>query len=180
MIIKVLGQVFKHVRYLVGASVVAFTVLSAAILLPNTNALIQVLSSATVSVVFKLNFLLSLYGSLLTNFTPVSALYLIITAILFGVNIGLLTYYIRRRQVKNGNTTAHLANLGGIISAVLGIGCAACGSIVLTAILSLFGAGSLILLLPFNGVEFGVLGIILLCFSSYYLMKRINDPLVCK
>lgn len=179
MIFQVLGQVFRHVRYVIGATGVAFVVLSAALLLPNTSAIAQVLSSDSVNLYVKLSFIISLYGSLATNFNIISALSLLITAVLFGVNIGLLTYYIRRRQVKSRNTTAHLASVGGMVSAALGIGCAACGSIVLSAILSMFGAGSLILLLPLHGVEFGLVGIILLCFSIYYLMKRINDPLVC-
>ena len=100
-------------------------------------------------------------------------------AVLFGINIALLTYYIRRRQEKTGNTKASLASLGGIVSAGLGIGCAACGSVVLTSLLGMFGAGSLLLLLPLHGAEFGIVGLILLLVSIRYLIKRIQDPLVC-
>jgi uncharacterized membrane protein len=67
-----------------------------------------------------------------------------------------------------------------MISAVFGIGCAACGSVILTAILGIAGTGALLTWLPLHGLEFGVVGIILLSFSIYYLAKRINDPLVCK
>lgn len=179
MVLSVLKRVFRHVRYIVGASGVAFMVLSAALLLPNYDTLVQVLFSGTARLSIKISFVLSLYGSLLTNFTVFSALYLILISILFGINIALLTFYIRRRQEKSHNTTAHLASVGGMISAVLGIGCAACGSVVLTAVLSLFGASGLLLLLPFHGVEFGVFGLILLLISIRYLIKRVNDPLVC-
>ncbi len=161
------------------ASGVAFVVLSAALLLPNYDSIVQVTTSDSVNLGVKLSFLASLYGSLITNFTLISAGYLLTTAILFGINISLLIYYIRRQQVKSDNIAAHLTSLGGIVSATFGIGCAACGSIILTALLTTFGAGGLILWLPFHGVEFSVLGIILLCFSVYYLSKKISNPLVC-
>jgi len=102
-----------------------------------------------------------------------------VVAILFGINISLLTFYIRKRQVASKNKKVHLTSLGGFASAVLGIGCAACGSIVLSALLSTFGAGTLIVMLPLHGLEFGLVGIILLLFSNRYLIKRIEDPLIC-
>lgn len=179
MIGLVLRRVFRHVRYIVGASGVAFTVLSAALLLPNLSAIIKVSCSDSINFGTKISFVVSLYGSLFTNFTLLSAFFVILTAVLFGINIALLTYYIRRRQIKNYNTTHHLASIGGIVSAALGIGCAACGSVVLTAVFGLFGAGSLLLLLPFNGAEFGLVGIVLLFFSIHYLILRIQDPLMC-
>ncbi|MFT7644806.1 MAG: uncharacterized membrane protein YjfL (UPF0719 family) [Candidatus Paceibacteria bacterium] len=175
----VLRRVFRHVRYILGATGVAFTVLSAALLLPNLSIIIQVVFSGSVSFGTKISFVVSLYGSLFTNFTLLSAFFVVLTAVFFGINIALLTYYIRRRQIKNHNTTHHLSSIGGLLSAALGIGCVACGSVVLTSVFGLFGAGGLLLLLPFNGAEFGMLGILLLLFSIYYLIRKIQDPIVC-
>lgn len=180
MNLRVLKQVFKHVRYSLVAVGVAFIVLSAALLLSNISVIIQVFSSSAVTLIEKFVFLLSLYGSLITNFTILTGLYLLIISALFGVNIALLTYYIRRRKINSKNSKAELTSIGGILSAVLGIGCAACGSVILTAILGIFGAGSLIILLPLKGMEFGILGLFLLGFSTVYLLKRINDPLICR
>ncbi len=179
MVLIVLKTVFLHVRYIIGSIGVALAVLSVALLLPNKEVLWQVFSSSAVTLVVKLNLLLSLYGSLFTNYSFFSISSLVITAVLFGINVAFLAYYIRRRQQKAKNTSTHLASIGGLISAALGIGCAACGSIVLTAALGLFGSGGLILLLPLHGSEFGVLGIILLLWSINNLANRINDPLVC-
>jgi hypothetical protein len=179
MIGLVLRRVFRHVRYILGAVGVAFTVLSAALLLPNLSVIIQVVFSGSVSFSTKISFVASLYGSLFTNFTLLSVSFVVLTAGLFGINIALLTYYIRRRQIKSDNTEHHLASIGGIVSAAFGIGCAACGSVVLTAVFALFGGGGLLLLLPFNGAEFGMFGILLLLFSIYYLIRRIQDPIVC-
>jgi hypothetical protein len=162
------------------ATIVALTVVGAALLLPNHSLLIGVLLSDSISFSSKINFTFSLLGSITTNFTLFSATYLILVAIMFGINIALLTFYIRRRQNKQSSKKMKLANAGGIISAVFGIGCMACGSIILTAIFGIFGAGALIAALPFHGIEFGVVGILLLAFSIYYIAKRTNDPLVCR
>ncbi|MCA9353929.1 MAG: hypothetical protein KC877_00230 [Candidatus Kaiserbacteria bacterium] len=176
----VLTRVFRHRRYVFGAALVAFAVLTAGVMLPNWGILVQILFSGSIGLGAKLSFVFSLYGSIFTNFTVFSALYLLLIAVLFGINVGILTFYIRRRQTKRTEgAAAHLASIGGIVSAMLGIGCAACGSVVITAVLGLFGATGLLLLLPFHGIEFGVLGLILLIVSIRYLMRRINDPIVC-
>lgn len=177
--ISVLQRVFRHPRYVVGAVVVALSALSAALLLPNTQILLQVIRSGAVGWGDKVHFVLSMYGTLGSNFTLFSATLLIITVVLFGINIALLTFYIRRRQEASRGTVAHMASIGGVVSAVLGIGCAACGSVVLTSLLGLFGASGLLLLLPLHGVEFGIVGLVLLVVSIRYLIKRIEDPIIC-
>lgn len=180
MIISVLLRVFRNTRYTLMAGGVAFMVLSATLLLPNLGAITQVFAAGSVSLSAKLSFLVSLYGTILTNFNLLSATNLVLIAVLFGVNISLVTYYIRRQQVASSNTKVHAASMGGLVSGVLGIGCAACGSIILTALLGTFGAGSFIVLLPFHGAEFGLIGIALMLASIYYVSARINDPLVCR
>jgi hypothetical protein len=59
------------------------------------------------------------------------------------------------------------------------VGCAACGSVILTAILATIGVGGLLLALPFKGAELGIIALGILFWSNYYLAKKINDPLVC-
>jgi len=69
---------------------------------------------------------------------------------------------------------------GGLISGIFGIGCAACGTLVLTPLLALIGAGGIVALLPFGGQEFGVFGVGMLGFSIFVIAKKIQEPLVCK
>lgn len=178
--VGVLSKVFSQPRYSIMAIIVALTLVSAALLLPNRELLFGVLMSDSVGIGHKINFLLSLLGSITTNFSFLSASYLILVAIMFGLNISLLTYYIRRRQSRETSRKIQLANIGGIVSAVFGIGCMTCGSVVLTAIFGIFGAGAIIAFLPWHGFEFGIIGLLLLSFSIYYIGKRINDPLVCR
>lgn len=179
MTFRVLRRVFRHGRYVLVAIGVALTAFSAALLLPHSKTLGQVWGSGTADLETKVSFFFSLYGTIESSFTTFSRSVLLLTVVLLGINMALLIFYIRRRQEASGGKTAQLASIGGVVSAVLGIGCAACGSVILTTILGLFGAGSLLLMLPFHGAEFGVLGIVLLLVSIGYLVKRINDPIVC-
>ena len=181
MALRVLKRVFGELRYVVGAVGVVFIFMTASLLLPSFSLIVQILSSSSLGMVDKITFVWSLYGALFSNNTLFSGFVLITTALLFGINIGLLTYYVRRRQTGVGQSKkANLAGLGGLMSAVLGMGCAACGSVVLTALFGVFGASSIVLFLPFDGAEFGLVGIILLLVSIRYLIQHINDPLICK
>ncbi|OGZ61172.1 MAG: hypothetical protein A2919_01050 [Candidatus Spechtbacteria bacterium RIFCSPLOWO2_01_FULL_43_12] len=72
-----------------------------------------------------------------------------------------------------------LGMLGGSVLGILGIGCGACGSLILTPLAISIGATGFLAVLPFGGSEFGFLGIALFMFSMYSLSKKINDPLIC-
>lgn len=179
MVLAVLRRVFGNFRYAQLAIVVAFLVLSAAILFPNREVVMQIFSSPAFSFGAKLAFLVSLYGALTTSFSAYSAVFTVSAAVLFGIDIALLVFYVRRRQAGSAGLSAEWNSLGGLISGVLGVGCAACGSVILTSIFAAFGAGGLLLLLPLHGAEFGLIGILFLLASIFQLAKRINDPLVC-
>lgn len=178
---SVLKTVFSKFRYLLIAVIVSLLVFSFAVWLPNFSLLSQVLhpdSAGTISE--KANFVFSLYGSIGTNFSIVSASYTIAIAILFGINIALLAYYIRRARGGARNVgSSGAAGIGGLVSGIFGIGCAACGTFIFTSVLALFGATGLLVFLPFGGEEFGFIGVGLLVYSVYLLTKKINDPLVC-
>lgn len=179
MFADVLKRVFGHFRYVLVAGIVAFAIVSAAILLPNRVIIQQVLFSDSSAFSDKVLFVFNMLGTLATNFSLLTASYLFLVAIVFGINVSLLTFYIRRRQEVSHTKRVHLASIGGFVSAVLGIGCIACGSVILTAVFGLVGAGVIITFLPFHGLEFGVIGISLLLVSTFYLVKKIHDPIVC-
>lgn len=179
---SVLKTVFSKFKYLLIASSVSILVFSFAVWLPNLSLLSRVLHPDSAgSMTDKAGFLFSLYGSIGTNFTVISASSTIAIAILFGMNIALLAYYIARaRGGVRGVGSTGAAGMGGLISGIFGIGCAACGTFIFTSVLALFGATGLLVLLPFGGEEFGFIGVALLLYSTYLLVKKINDPLVCE
>jgi len=181
MLLGQLKVVFMKPKYTALAILIAGMVFTLAILIPNLSLIGIIFLSSTASVFEKLSLIISLYGSIGTNFTVISASYTILIAVLFGMNIALLTYYIRKVSggVKGVRSTGAVS-IGGLVSGVFGIGCAACGTFILTSVLALFGATSLLAFLPFGGEEFGFLGVGLLLYSVYMLVKKIDAPFVCK
>lgn len=167
--------------YLLLAGFVAFVVFSYAMWVPNIALIATYLSLPNVVFMEKLTLLVGLYASITTSFTLFTATYTIAMSLLFGINMALLVYYIRkvRRGQTQGVRYTGLASLGGIIAGFFGIGCAACGTVILSAFLSLIGATTLLSYLPFGGEEFGVLGVALLIYATYMLSKKIMQGSTC-
>jgi len=177
-VFKEILKIFKDIRYVGLASVVALIVFAFAVLIPNTKLLTQIIPNLNISLVVKLNLIFSLFGSIQTNFTILSASYTIAIAILFGINVALFLHYVRNQ--RTGATKINgAAGIGGLVSGIFGIGCAACGTFILTWVLSLIGAAGIISFLPLGGEEFGILGVILLILSIRMIAKKIISPQTC-
>lgn len=172
-------KIFSQIKYTTIAIVTSVVVFTFAVWLPNFRLIIEILFNSSASSIEKINIIFSLFGSIQTNFSIVSASYTIAIAVLFGINVALIIYYIRdRRNANIGSGTTLSA--GGLISGIFGIGCASCGTFVIGALLSIFGASVLLSYLPFGGEEFGFLGVGLLIYSSYLILNKISKPLVCE
>tara|TARA_B100000508_G_scaffold101355_1_gene79799 strand:- start:6422 stop:6970 length:549 start_codon:yes stop_codon:yes gene_type:complete len=180
MYLKTLKQALVKPIYTGLFLTVSFVVLSIAVLLPHLGLLKTLWQYESVSLLeFGLLFV-KLYGSPGTNFTFLSATYTVLIAVLFGLQVTLLTYYVRSIRSKITNlTSVGASGIGGLVSGFFGIGCAACGTFLLSSILVLFGAGGLLAWLPFGGEEFGLIGVGLLLYANHIIVKKINAPLVC-
>ncbi len=176
---EVLVKVFKIPRYLLLAFLLSFLIFSLAVWLPNLNLIFQIFTDSSVSLVNKFIFLFSLYASIGTNFTTLSAVTVFMIAVLFGVQVSLMLYFFN--QVKSRAALGRIGSAGfvGLITGFFGIGCTACGTVLLTSSLSIFGVASVLTFLPLGGAEFGLLGVGLLIYSIRFLLKKIMAPLVC-
>ncbi|MDP1625301.1 MAG: hypothetical protein Q8L64_06095 [bacterium] len=170
-------KIFRNWRYAITSIVIAITVFALATWLPNFRLLSLVLSDPLLSLGEKISLPVKLLASIGTNFTVLSATYTILIAIILGINASLALYLVRKRVRALGGLSIGLV---GITTGVLGIGCAACGSILATTILGTIGGASILSILPLQGSEFGIFGVLLSLSSTYLLMKHINKPLVCK
>ena len=179
MVIQALQKVFRKPQYTILALVISAAVFAFAVWLPNLPLIVQIMGHPGISFSQKLDLPISLLGSIVTNFTLLSASYTIAIAILFGINVSMIVYFLRRRvdEVKQAGLAT---GLFGITSGVVGMGCAACGSFLLMSTLSLVGASGILAFLPLNGGEFGILGVILLGVSLYMTAKKIQNPAICK
>jgi len=180
MILRTLYRIGRRPAYsglFFGTFALALIVLA---LFPNA-ALVERVLFAEVAPMTKLVTLFVLLGSLPAAFSAMTLLIAISFAALMALNVTVLTFYVRRRRSSQSARTAKIGvtSLGGLVSGVLGIGCAACGSIVLSAVVTTFGGVGILALLPLGGSEFALVGLGLLLFSSYSLIKHVNDPLLC-
>lgn len=179
MIIQALRKVFRKPIYVPLALITSAVVFAFAVWLPNIPLIVKVMGHSGIPLTQKLNLPISLLGSIVTNFTLLSASYTIAIAVLFGMNVAMIVYFLRRK-IDDVKQTGMATGLFGITSGVIGIGCAACGSFLLTSVLSLFGASWILSYLPLGGSEFGILGVILLAVALQATAKQIENPLVCK
>lgn len=168
---------FRSPARVIAAILIAFLTLAAATLLPNTGLLRIVLTDSSIPTSRALQIAISLMGSLATNFTPLATAYTVPAALLVGINAVLAFYLLRRARGIGGRAAA--SGFGGIVAGVFGLGCAACGSVLLSVAAGTVAGAGLIPLLPFGGQEFGVIGVILLAASTYALLRRIGEPLAC-
>ncbi len=204
------SEVFANTSYIALASALAVVVFLFAVWLPNFGLIGEVFRTSSAPLAAKLKVAISLLGGIGTNFSFLSAGYTIAIAVLFGVHIAMVTYFLKRTRLRasfaematkaeqgsrlpdlpdrqaGGQARARLARqdiasgFGGAASGVLGIGCAACGSFILSTTISSLGAASAIAILPLRGGEFGILSVVLLLVSLVLISKKIAAPLICK
>lgn len=179
MYTSVFIRVFKKGRYASLALAVYFLTISLILLTPNSSLLMSIFQHDGLSLWAKVSVVVSLYGSLTTTYTLFSGGLMLLLALLFTINLVLLLFYIRRAQRMTGGKRASLSGVAGTVAGLLGIGCAACGSVIIAGLTAALGVPSLLLFLPLNGSEFAILGIVLLAISIHFLVKKISDPLVC-
>ena len=170
------SQVFSKPRYIVLSIITFAIVITFAIWLPNINFFAHTVTSDTFTFSQKIGIISSVFGSIQTNFTPFSRTITILVSFLFAVNISFFIYYFLRAVKLNKE-----AGIGtsAFLLGMIGVGCATCGSVILSAFLGVGVAIGFLGVLPLRGQEFGLLSIILLSFSIYLLAKKIKDPLVC-
>lgn len=168
----------RHYHYFILALLVGLLVLGVAILLPSYSLLTTVLADRAVSLADKAGLLWGLLGSLGTNFTTLSAVTTVMTSLLVGVNVALIIYLYRRQKTRLSSGGVAVSSLGAFLG-MFGVGCAACGSLVLTAFLASIGGVSLLTALPLHGQEIGILGVLALSYATYFLLKNITKPITC-
>lgn len=170
-------QVFSKPRY-IALSIVAFIiVITLAIWLPNINFLAHTATSNSFSFSQKIGIISSMLGGIQTNFTTTSRSITFIVVFLFSINISLFVYFILRAAKLSKEAGI---STGGFILGLIGVGCASCGSVILSSFLGVGATAGFIGILPLKGQEFGLLSIFLLSISIYFLSKKIQDPIVCK
>ncbi len=112
-----------------------------------------------------------------STFTTSTLILATLGSFLGGINLSLAYTYMRLRGeviLKSG-----LYSGTGLFLAFLGIGCAACGTALLSVILGFFGFSAMLNVLPYQGQEIGYIGLIILVIATYVLAQKVETPNVC-
>ncbi len=166
-------MVLSRPRYALFAAVVAVALFLLVAWLPNRALLGFALSSETLSF-WRLVWQSPQFFAV--NETRTSAFVALAVIGLSATNIAMLAYYLKWRIHSQRGMGVGIV---GTIIGLLGIGCTACGSIILSSIFGFGAAASFLGALPFGGIELGVVGILALVFSIRLLGRRIQNPEQC-
>lgn len=155
---------------------VAILTLAFAVLAPNLGLIKQVAADAGFlsGLQLSLNLLLSIH----TNLTVQSIVVTTVIGFFLGLNLSLLVYKIT--QAREFGTGAAATGGLGFFLGLLGVGCAACGTALITTILPFVGIGGALALLPFGGIELQFIALALLALSIWLLVRNISKPAVCQ
>ena len=173
-----LGQVFVCPSYIALAGVLAILAFLLAVWFPNLGLMAQVFSGSNTPLASTLGIALSLLGGIGTNFSLLSAGYTIAIAVLFGLTTAMIAYLVKQRRIAAAGQSIAIGS-GAVLSGVLGVGCAACGSLILGVVLPSLGAAGALAALPLNGEEFGILSVALLFVSLFLISKNIAESIAC-
>ena len=172
------GQVFTYPPYIALAGALAILAFLLAVWFPNLGLIAQVFSGSNAPLAATLGIALSLLGGIGTNFSLLSAGYTIAIAVLFGLTTAMIAYLVKQRRIAAAGRNIAIGS-GAVVSGVLGVGCAACGSLLLGAVLPSLGAAGALAALPLNGEEFGILSVALLFVSLLLISKNIAESIAC-
>lgn len=157
--------------------VMAVFLYAVGLILPSLTLLLFILGDLTLSAGAKLTFLLSFPRALIADIPLNENILLIVISLLGGLYFSMLVYYFKKHRAVGSYAVAG-GGLTGLFASWVGLGCAACGTLLLTS-LGLSGGSVLVSLLPYEGREITVLGILFLLGGIYILNKIIKKPLVC-
>ena len=176
ILIDSLVAVFKSPSYVLLAVVFGFSVLVLAIWLPNFSFLRYVASSDAYTLFDKFNIFKESFGLLNTNFTPLNRVLTVLVALFAGINLSMLVYYVKNRisMAKSAGVSVF-----GTVTGLIGVGCASCGSVILSSVIGIGLSSRFISKFPLNGSEFSIVGIAIVLYAIYSLSKKINNPSAC-
>lgn len=158
--------VIKKPSYLLFSLLVSAGALGVILWSLNFNLLGYIIFQAPLDLFQKAHFLLQIYGSIITNYQNTQALTMVVFSVLFGLNLSMLVYVVRngrKQALKSGKST------GGLVFAVIGSACAACGVSIVGPLAALVGATATTALVSHVSTIANTLAIILITYSLFSL-----------
>ncbi len=170
-------NIYKKPLYWLITLGVALLYVLIAIWIPQWSLIDYTLFKSTFTASQKIHILYETLGWFVTANTLTSQILTIVIALLAGINVALLVHYVSRRVriVRTGGVGAI-----ALVLSIFGVGCGACGSVILSSLFGLTVATGIAGFLPLKGLEFSLLSIVILIGSIVYSAHLIQQPLTCK
>lgn len=163
-------------RSLLLAATSALVVFALQVWLPNLGLIWSVVVSGSLAPIDKVGFLWASLGAIGTNFTLLGASLAVVVSLLFGLNVALTVAYFR---VSLDNRSVGALSMAGLLAAVVGVGCSACGAVVLSALVGVTATAAVVARLPLGGQELNLLAVLILVASVAFTARRLSQPVVC-
>jgi len=180
LVLRAFHNVFSHLGYIASSVFLAVAITVVTLLWPNQGLLFTVWGSELTTLSFKFSLTLHVVAGAWSSMGALTVVVIVLTASLIGLVASMAWYAWRAKQLSHEiGPSFTIATGTGIFAALLGIGCVACGPLLVTAILALVGGAGLLVILPLHGTEFGLLALGLLGYAVYVLAKVIAAPAVC-
>ncbi|MBI2074290.1 MAG: hypothetical protein HYT83_00460 [Candidatus Levybacteria bacterium] len=159
-------------KFIILSSLLAFVYLILSVYLMNFT-LVKLTITGSYPIGYKFNLLVDLLGGMLTAMSTAGLLILILTAILAGINLVLIS---KRILTLKSSRKLHWVVGGSSLLGIAGGGCAACG----LPVIALLGLSGSVAFLPFGGSEISIISLVFLSISLYFLLKSYTKQLSCK
>lgn len=158
--------VLGHPTYALLAIVVGILAAIGMSVTGNLRFVLRVLLSGNLGIGFKFEFLVAMLPFVGPQFDALHGIAIYAIAALTGTNVAMLAYHLIEHEISLESSGGSAA---GVVFGTLGAGCAACGPGILAGIVGLVGGTSLLTALPFEGLEFSMLAVVVLVLSMYWL-----------
>lgn len=155
MIINAFKEVYAKPGYIIVSLAVMVIIFSFNVLVINLKLLIT-------------HFSFSLLFDLLSNSLQLNIFIfalLLLLSLLSGIVVAMVLFLVRK-QVREG-----LAAGSSILFSIIAPSCSSCA----LGLLSILGLGGFLSVLPFKGLEIGIVGVLVLIYTVIFLSKKINS-----
>jgi len=168
-----MNKLVKPILVGVGVSILYALI---AILLPKSSLIVSSVRSSffTSGQIFRI--ILTIIESWNQTNTLSSRIILYSGTVLAGLQAGLVVYWYERQKSVLGIKKSGVGFVVGAVSA----SCASCGSFIIGSLVGLSASSVFLSYLPYQGLELGVIGILILLWSVITTIKKIRSPIVCE
>lgn len=165
--------IFRNAHYSFLALIVATLAFFSVTIFSQLRLLIGIIPDGGVTLSEKVSIILAISYGAITEITFNSLLTAVIAA-LFSISVAGITYYFRLYKATSVSAVSAFS-AGGVVSGIVALGCASCGSLIVGFLASFFSASSLLIFIPYQSTVLGIISILMLLASLYLLDRKLRS-----